>query len=145
MFALIVGAFGLVLLVACANVTNLMLARGFSRQREIAVRLSLGANRRRVVRQLVIESLILAAPAAAFGLSLTFATARIFPALILATFPPNIVPVEIALRPLEPDLRVLALLFAAAVISAALWFVFRQSSLSLRAKKNVRRHGDHTA
>ena len=118
MFALIVSAFGMVLLVACANVTNLMLARGFGRQREIAVRLSLGASRQRVVRQLVIESLILAVPAAAVGLALTFATARIFPALILATFPPNIVPVEIALRSLEPDLRVLAVLFTAAVISA---------------------------
>ena len=118
MFALIVAAFGLVLLVACANVTNLMLARGFGRQREIAVRLSLGANRRRVVRQLVIESLILAVPAAAVGLALTFATARIFPALIVATFPPNVVRVEIALLPLEPDLRVLAVLFAAAMLSA---------------------------
>ena len=62
----------------------------------------------------MIESLVLAVPAALFGLALTFATARVFPALILATFPPNIVPVEIALRPLEPDLRVLGLLFAAA-------------------------------
>ena len=66
----------------------------------------------------MIESLVLAVPAALFGLALTFATARVFPALILATFPPNIVLVEIALRPLEPDLRVLGLLFAAAVISA---------------------------
>jgi predicted permease len=118
MFALIVTAFGLVLLVACANVTNLMLARGFSRQREIAVRLSLGATRQRVVRQLVIESLVLAVPSAAVGLALTFMTARVFPALIVATFPKGVVPVEVALVPLDPNLRVLAVLFAAAVISA---------------------------
>jgi putative ABC transport system permease protein len=120
MFVLIVAAFGLVLLVACANVTNLMLARGFGRQRQIAVRLSLGASRRRVVRQLVIEGLILAVPAAVVGLALTFVTARVFPALILATFPPNVVPVEMALLPLDPDLLVLAVLFASAVISAAI-------------------------
>jgi predicted permease len=118
MFAVIVTAFGLVLLVACANVTNLVLARGFSRQREIAVRLSLGATRRRVVRQLVIESLVLAVPAAAMGLALTFMTARAFPALIVATFPRGVAPVEVALVPLDPSLRVLAVLFAAAVISA---------------------------
>jgi predicted permease len=118
MFALIATAFGLVLLVACANVTNLMLARGFSRQREIAVRLSLGATRQRVVRQLVIESLVLAVPAAAVGLALTFITARAFPALIVATFPKGVAPVEVALVPLDPNLRVLAVLFAAAVIAA---------------------------
>ena len=118
MLTVILTAFGLVLLVACANVTNLMLARGFSRQREIAVRLSLGATRRRVVRQLVIESLVLAVPAAAVGLALTFMTARAFPALIVATFPPGVAPVELALRPMDPDLGVLAVLFVAAVISA---------------------------
>jgi predicted permease len=118
MLTVIVTAFGLVLLVACANVTNLMLARGFSRQREIAVRLSLGATRHRVVRQLVIESLVLAVPAAAVGLALTFMTARAFPALIVATFPPGVAPVEVALRPMDPDLGVLAVLFVAAVIAA---------------------------
>jgi ABC-type antimicrobial peptide transport system permease subunit len=75
----LVSAFALVLLVACANVMNMMLARGLSRQRELGVRLSLGATRARVVRQLVIESLVLALPAAAIGLALTLMTARVFP------------------------------------------------------------------
>ncbi len=120
MIAVILSAFGLVLLVACANVTNLMLARGFSRQREIAVRLSLGASRWRVVRQLIVESLMLAGPAAAVGLALTIATARIFPALILATFPDGIAPVETVLVPLDPDWRVLSVLVIAAVVSAVI-------------------------
>jgi predicted permease len=120
MLIVILAAFGLVLLVACANVMNLMLARGFGRQREIAVRLSLGATRWRVVRQLIIESLMLAVPAAAVGLALTIATARIFPALILSTFPDGLAPVEAILVPLDPDWRVLSVLCLAAVVSAVI-------------------------
>ena len=119
MFALLTAAFGLVLLIACANVTSLMLARAFGRQQEIAIRLSLGASRSRIARQLLIESLTLALPASAVGLALTVVTTRVFPALIVGTFPDGFGPVEAAILPLNPDVRVMAALFVAAVTAAA--------------------------
>jgi predicted permease len=120
LFVFIMSAFGLVLLVASANVTNLMLARALARQPEIAVRLALGASRWRVARQLIVESLVLALPAAATGLALVLVTARAFPAAIVATFPGSAAPIENILVPLEADWRVMACLTAAAVLSAVL-------------------------
>ena len=120
LFALIVAAFGLVLLVACANVTNLLLARALARQREIAVRLSLGAGRWRVARQLAIESLVLAVPASAVGLAITMVSARVLPGLILATWPRDVIAIDMLVLPIDPDARVLAVLFATAVTSALL-------------------------
>ena len=77
----LLGAVALVLLIACGNVVNLLLARGAGRQRELSIRAAMGATRSRVVRQLLFESLLIAVLAAAAGIAIAFASTRLLIAL----------------------------------------------------------------
>ncbi len=97
----LMGMVGLVLLIACANVANLLIARGFMRQKEMAMRLSLGASRGRLVRQLLVESLVLSAAGGAVGLLLAVVLTRGLLALVPSEGPPLLITAH-------PDPRILA-------------------------------------
>ncbi len=112
--AVMFGVVGLILLLACANVAGLVLARSSARSREIGIRLSLGASRLRLVRQLLTESLVLAAAAGGVGLLLAFWLIR----LVSAFEPPSDLPLDWTI---SMDARVLAFTFLATVITGAVF------------------------
>jgi len=120
MLSPILTAFALVLLIACANLANMMLARAMSRQREIGIRLALGAARGRLVQQLLTESILLALPAAAVGVLVSQATIGLGVRVMFATLPSELAQ-GVRVVPMPPDVRVFGFMVAAAVTSALLF------------------------
>jgi putative ABC transport system permease protein len=93
--AILGAAVALIVLIACVNVAGLLLARGAHRQSELAVRASLGASRVRLIRQMLTESLVLAVPATALGITLAWATLDV----LVANLPVSAVDSPISLNP----------------------------------------------
>lgn len=108
---------GLVLLIACANLANLLLARAAARQKEIAIRLSLGASRAQLIRQLFVESAVIAVAGGALGVLVA-----VWAGDLLLGFVPGFMNAS-ASRPdwTTPDARILAFNFAVAVLTALLF------------------------
>jgi macrolide transport system ATP-binding/permease protein len=113
-------AVGLMLLIACANVANMLLARASGRQREIAVRLAIGADRSRVVRQLLTESAVLASVGSAAGLGIAWALTRLMSSIHLPIPVPLAIDVQIDGRVLLFTLGATAIAVLAAGLAPSL-------------------------
>lgn len=114
---------GLVLLVACANVANLLLARAQSRRREVAIRLAIGAGRGQLVRQLLVESLLLAGAAAVVAMAIGAAASNLLSRFRI----PTDLPLSLAFH---TDLRVTAFTFGLSALSALVFGLWPALQLS---------------
>jgi hypothetical protein len=113
LLTILLAGVGLAWLVVCANLSNLLLARGVGRSAELAIRLAIGAHRRRVIRQLLVESAALAVPASAIGALFAFVAVR----LVVGTVPADLLDADVVWI----DWRVLAA-FALLTATSALVF-----------------------
>ena len=138
------AAFVLVLVTACANVSNVMLARAIARHREIAVRLSIGASRGRVIRQLLTEGLLIAVLSGFAGLVLATLALRGAMAVMLDTLPPSVVAI-LRVAPIDFDSRVFLFALAASAATTLLFALFPAVQASrLTLTDGLRGHGAGT-
>ena len=114
-FAPLFFAFALILLIGCANVANLLLARAVARQREIGIQLSLGATRRRIVRQLLTESLLLALVAAAAGFAISRVVLEAIISAVMTSMAADLGDIRLSVP--DADWRVLLFLIVGAGVS----------------------------
>ncbi len=133
-------AFALVIVIACANVANMMLARALARQREIGIRVSLGAGRSRLIRQLLTESLLLAVPSALVGLAISELTLWLAQHAVLATIPPAYA-FAFHLPDLSLDFRIFGFVILAA-LGAALLFGLIPAIQVTRSNLTLANRGD---
>ena len=131
------GAVAFVLLIACANVAGLLLARGAKRHTELALRMTLGAGRRRIVRQVMTESLPLALLGATFGVLLAWLGLKLFLVLAPAGFPR---PEEVTL-----DFRVLSFTAVVALITSIVFAVVPSMQVSRITLGEASRQANRTA
>ncbi|HXJ88256.1 MAG TPA: ABC transporter permease [Candidatus Binatia bacterium] len=137
--SVLMGAAVFVLLLACVNVANLQLARATSRQKEMAVRLGLGAGRWQLIRQLLVESILLSAAGAIVGVAL----ASFGMSALRADLPPFIVQHVPGLKHIDFDMRVLGFTIAVALVSGVLSGLapalqFSRSQVGETLKENAR-------
>jgi predicted permease len=140
---ILLGVCGLVLLIACANVANLLLARGVARRGQTAVRLAMGASRRQIVTQALIESILLAIGGAIAGLIVSMAAARLL--LSLAFAGATVLPIDTRPAPMVLAFASgLALLTGIIFGAAPAWFATRTNPIdALRGAG--RSTGDHSS